>query len=108
FVAPEGGAAGRPPRFINRRPMPYRRGGRLVIDAEGPVRGSIRLDAGPGGSDLDDRGYLRAAVGGEGDEGDAPPPPSGGIREERPGDPGPPVRYWYDPSPGPTSTGGRG
>ena len=45
--------------FMNRQRMPYRRSGRLVLDAEGPVRGSLLLITEPGATILDEQGYLR-------------------------------------------------
>jgi len=87
-----------PRRFVNRRSMPYRRSGRLVIEAEDPVRGAFRLDVEAG---LGSRGYLRAAIH-ERERSDAERPsgPEDG-RSEGAGGVSSPVRFWYDEQPGP-------
>ena len=102
FVATRTAAGGgAPATYVNRRPMPYRRGGRLIIDAEAPVRGTFRLDLGPGGPDLDGRGYLRAARGTEGGTDAEGPSGPVGARSGGSGGASPPVRFWYDEGPGP-------
>ena len=85
----------RPTRYQTGRSMPYRRGGRLLLDAEAPVRGVLRLDLEPGGDMVDERGYFRAAVddeterAAEGADGDEPS-----------------IRCWYDDEPGPAAGSG--
>jgi hypothetical protein len=85
--------------LINRRPMPYRSGGRLILDADGPIRGSFRVDSGPIVPGSEFRGYLRAEVVSEGRE--SGPDPSIEIEGDDAGVPESPVRYWYDRRPGP-------
>ena len=61
FVTPpEGDREG---AFINRRAMPYRRSGRIVIEADGPVRGTFRVVADAGGIGGRGAEYLYAAPG---------------------------------------------
>ncbi|RUL83192.1 hypothetical protein [Tautonia sociabilis] len=103
LLSPEPGAAGGGSLLVNRRPMPYLRSGRLVIDAEGPVRGSFRLDTRPGAEVLRTRGYLRAEV----VPGPSPTDSPGDSPRNPEHDGAPAVRYWYDrrPGPGPTADG---
>ena len=61
FVTAPKGRRGGP--FINRRAMPYRRSGRIVIEAIGPVRGTFRVDAFAGGVGNRGAAYLHAAPG---------------------------------------------
>ncbi|QDV33000.1 hypothetical protein [Tautonia plasticadhaerens] len=109
FVEPVEGRRDDPdgPVLANERPMPYRERARLVLDAEGPIRGSFRIDSGPVGPALQDRGYLHAEVVGEGG-GPGPNPPPGEIGREGPGVSTPAVRYWYDRRPGPAPEAARG
>jgi hypothetical protein len=95
----------RPAPFVNRRAMPYRRHGRLVLDAEGPVRGSLRLETVPGATTLDDRGYLRAKLQSEPTEVEQEAPLNSENVPENPGrESDPSVRYWYDRDPGPPAS----
>ncbi|MEW4569845.1 hypothetical protein AB1L88_18425 [Tautonia sp. JC769] len=95
----------RPGSFVNDRAMPYRRLGRLVLDAEGPVRGSLRLETVPEATILDDRGYLRATLRAEADEaGREPPLNSENVGENHEREIDPAVRYWYARDPGPVAS----
>jgi hypothetical protein len=112
FVLPEpdeqGDGEANAPVLINRRAMPYRSGGRLVIDADGPIRGSFRVDSGPIGTDFEPRGYLRSEVVPTGER--SGPDPQIEIEGDDAGVPAPPVRYWYDrrPAPDPAPDADRG
>lgn len=85
----------RPTRYRSGRSMPYRRGGRLLLDAEAPVRGVLRLDLEPGGEMVDERGYFRAVVTDE----------TQGLAADGDGDE-PSIRCWYDDEPGPAAGSG--
>lgn len=94
-----------PAEFVNHRLMPYRQTGRLVLDAEGAVRGSIRLETAPGATALDDRGYFRANLQAEPNPAeDGPPLNSENVSEIPEGGSRPSVRYWYDRDPGPPAS----
>ncbi|WP_169974758.1 hypothetical protein [Tautonia rosea] len=108
FVSP-GDGDDPPTEFENRRAMPYRRNGRLVLDAEGPVRGSLRLQTAPEASKLDNQGYLRAQLSAEPSEDEQSPSSNSGNFSENPvSGSGRAVRYWYDREPGPSATHGSG
>lgn len=111
FVSPVEGRQDAPdgPILANDRPMPYRERARLVLDAEGPIRGSFRIDSGPLGTHPGPtpRGYLHAVVVGEGGDPDSDPPP-GEIEQEGAGEPSLAVRYWYAQRPGPAPEADRG
>lgn len=94
-----------PAEFVNHHVMPYRRTGRLVLDAEGAVRGSLRLETAPGAITLDDRGYLRAKLQAEPNTTEEGSPlNSENVSEIPEGGSGPSVRYWYDREPGPPAS----